>query len=348
MLEQCPCFERAEDAAALSLEPRPKSKTLYRDRGTIMHETFAVALASGQTLATVLASGHLAATKLTPSEQEQVQWAVDYVKAHQTSEFPVEIEQSLVLMDDKFNVITFGTGDVLNGPQLFDLKTGDYHNYWLQMACYALMQMDRIGADRAKVDILFARHKNAHQQDVTREEATRRIMAVVDAVMDPKKKPRANPYCRWCRKVMTCEAVVHLVSGLEHERYEIREPNELSKALITAKVVKEWAGRVEAFAKDQAIAGMEIPFFFLKSRAGAREIMDVKRAFELAGLPADLFLSICNLPVGTLEDAIATQQNVPKSAAKKIVNTQLGEVIKRRPPTVHLAPTKHEDEPTEK
>jgi hypothetical protein len=339
MLEQCPCFERGEDAAALSLEPRPKSKTLYRDRGSIIHEAFAAQLASGNPDKTI---------ELTPAEREQVQWAVDYVKARQTTEFPLEIEQPLVLMDDKFNVITFGTGDVLNGPQLFDLKTGDYHNYWLQMAVYGLMQMDRIGVDRAKVDILFARHKNAHQQDVTREEATRRVMAVVDSVMDPKKKPRTNPYCRWCRKVMTCEAVVHLVSGLEHEHYEIREPNELSKALKTSKIVKEWASRVEAFAKDQAIAGMEIPFWFLKSRAGAREIMDVKRAFELSGLSADLFLSICNLPVGTLEDTIATQQNVPKSAAKKIVNTQLSEVIKRRPPTVHLAPTKNEDEPTEK
>jgi hypothetical protein len=216
------------------------------------------------------------------------------------------------------------------------------------MACYGLMQMDRIGTDHATVDIMFARHKNVHQQDVTREEATRRIMAVVAAVLNPDKKPKANPYCRWCRKVMTCEAVVHLVSGLEHERYEIREPNELSKALKTAKIVKEWVMRVEAFAKDQAIAGMEIPFFYLKSRAGAREIMDVKRAFELAGLPADLFLSLCSLPVGTLEDAISSKEGIAKSAAKKLVNNQLSEVIKRRPPTVHLAPTQNEEEPTEK
>jgi hypothetical protein len=34
---------------------------------------------------------------------------------------------------------------------------------------------------------------------------------------------------------MTCEAVVHLISGLEHEHYEIREPNELSKALKTSE-----------------------------------------------------------------------------------------------------------------
>lgn len=305
-----------------------------------MHEAFAIQLGSG----------HLAfeTIHLTPTEQEQVQWAVDYVKANVSTAYPTEVEQPLVLMDDSFNVITFGTGDVLNGPQLFDLKTGDYHNYWLQMACYGLMQMDRIGTDSAKVDVLFARHKNVHQQDVTREEATSRIMAVVKAVLDPARKPKANPYCRWCRKVMTCEAVVHLVSGLEHEHYEIREPNELSKTLKTAKVVKEWADRVEAFAKDQAIAGVEIPFFYLKSRAGAREIMDVRRAYELSGLPSELFLSLCNLPVGALEDAISTKENIPKSAAKKIVNTQLSEVIKRRPPTVHLAQTKNEDEPTEK
>jgi CRISPR/Cas system-associated exonuclease Cas4 (RecB family) len=286
--------------------------------------------------------------ELTPFEKETLDWAVDHVQMTKSSEFPLEIEQRMVLLDEDFNIITFGTGDVLNGPRLFDLKTGEYHNYWLQVACYALMQMDRIEVDRATVDLLFIRHKNVHQIDVSREEATRRIMKVVKAVLDPDKKPRANAYCRWCRKVMTCSAVVHLVSGLEHERHEITDPEELSAALMTAKTVKEWAERVEAFAKEQALAGVEIPFFFLKSRAGAREIMDVRRAFELAQLPADTFLTLCNLPVGRLEDAIVTHESVKKSAAKKIVNTRLAEVIRRRTPTVHLAPTKNEDEPTER
>jgi hypothetical protein len=329
MLEQCPCFERAEDT----------SSTIYRDRGVELHLAFEHRL-RGFPLPPE--------TVLTPSEKEQIEWAVDHVLVNMSSEFPLEIEQKLVLLDDNFNVITFGTGDVLNGPQLFDLKTGDYHNYWLQVACYALMQMDRIEADRAKVNLLFVRHKNVHQIDVTREEATRRINKVVAAVLDPDKKPRANPYCRWCRKVMTCEAVVHLVSGVEAEHYEIRDPEALSAALMAAKTVKEWAERVEAYAKESALAGMEIPFFYLKSRAGAREIMDVNKAFALSELPADLFLTLCNLPVGKLEDAIAQHEGVKKSAASKIVNTRLSEVIKRRPPTVHLAPTKNEDEPTEK
>lgn len=347
MLEQCPCFERGADAAAMSLEPRPKypKGVGYRDRGTEMHMVFEHLL-RGHELPKKWDSAWRSA--LTPAEEEQVTWAADYVKAKVTTAHPLEIEQPLVLMDDDFNVITFGTGDALNGPQLFDLKTGDYHNYWLQMACYALMQMDRIGVDMATIDILFARHKNVHQQIVTRDDATRRVMAVVKAVLDPNKKPKANPYCRWCRKIMTCEAVVHLVSGVEHEHYEIRDPEQLSKALIAAKTIKEWAERVEAYAKECALAGMEIPFFYLKSRAGAREVMDVRKAFELAQLPAELFLTLCNLPVGRLEDAIAEHEGVKKSAASKIVNTRLSEVIRRKSPTVHLALTKNEDEPTEK
>jgi hypothetical protein len=103
--------------------------------------------------------------------------------------FPLEIEQPLVLMDDKFNVITFGTGDVLNGPQLFDLKdrrlTTTTGSKWPSTAS---CRWTASAVDRAKVDILFARHKNAHQQDVTREEATRRVMAVVDSVMDPEQE----------------------------------------------------------------------------------------------------------------------------------------------------------------
>jgi CRISPR/Cas system-associated exonuclease Cas4 (RecB family) len=219
MLESCPCFERAEATASSD----------YRDRGSILHGVFEDMLRGKET-----------SVKLTPFEQEQLEWAVNHVLVNKSSEFPLEIEQRMVLLDEDFNVITFGTGDVLNGPRLFDLKTGEYHNYWLQVACYALMQMDRIEVDRATVDLLFIRHKNVHQIDVSREEATRRIMKVVKAVLDPDKKPRANAYCRWCRKVMTCSAVVHLVSGLEHERHEITDPEELSAALMTAKTVKEW------------------------------------------------------------------------------------------------------------
>jgi CRISPR/Cas system-associated exonuclease Cas4 (RecB family) len=335
MLEQCPCFERADDA--ISLEPKPKPIS-YRGHGNTMHKVFEAQLRGEEP----------AVDGLTLHECEGIDWAVDYVRTHITTEHPIEIEQSLVLMDEAFRVITFGTGDVINGMRLFDLKTGDYHNYWLQMACYALMQMDRMGVDEMMVLVMFTRFKKVHELVITREEAYRRIMAVVEAVTDPDKKPKANPYCKWCRKVMTCEAIIHLVSGTEITRYEIDDPNELGHSLRNARILKEWVSRIEEHAKRLALSGTEIPGFELKSRAGAREIMDVKKAYELSGLGPDEFIMLCSLPVGALEDAIAVKEEIPKSRAKKLVNERLGEVLQRRPPSVHLALTKNAEEPTEK
>jgi hypothetical protein len=227
-----------------------------------------------------------------------------------------------------------------------DLKTGDYHNYWLQIAIYALAQMDRIGVNETEVKVLFSRFKKAHELRISREEAHGRIFAVVASVLNPEKRPRANPYCRWCRKIATCAAVVHLATGEPVSRYEYDEPNELANALFRARLLKDWAFKIEQEAKKKALAGIELPGFELKSRQGAREIMDVKRAHELSGLPPDEFLSLCNLPIGALEDLIAERDKIGKTQAKRNVNVALAEVIRRRAPTIHLQSTQ-QTEPTE-
>ncbi len=336
MLAECPCFERSHDEAAILLEPSEKTTT-YRDRGTLLHEVFASELAAVESPD----KGYL-----TPHELEGIEWAVDYVLAHITKGWPVEIEQQVVLLDDGFHIVTFGTADVLNGPQVFDLKTGDYHNYWLQIAVYALAQMDRIGIDETEVKVLFSRFKKAHELRISREEARGRIFAVVEKVIDPTKKPRANPYCRWCRKISKCPAVVHLASGERIKNYKYDEPNELAHALFRARLLKDWAAQIEQDAKKMALAGIELPGFELKSRQGAREIVDVKRAHELSGLPPDEFLALCNLPVGALEDLIAEREKIGKTAAKRQINLALSEVIRRRAPTIHLQSTQ-QTEPTE-
>jgi hypothetical protein len=337
MLEQCPCFERAEDVAALALEPRDFNPS-YRDRGTELHLAFEH-----------LFRGHELPKEsvLTGVEREQIEWAVDKAKMLVSADHPVEIEQRLVLMDDDFNVVTYGTGDLVNGPQLFDLKTGDLHNYWLQMACYALMQMDRIGVDVTTIYLLFSRLRKIIELTINRDVAHARVMGVVQSVLDPDRRPKANPYCRWCKKIMTCEAVYKLQDGTETDRYEINDPIDLSDALVRARVLHEWCERVQAHARNFAMAGTDIPGFELKSRQGAREIMDVKRAYELSGLLPNEFIQLCSLPVGKLEAAIAVKEGMKPSAAQRAVNERLADVIARRSPTLSLVPTKP-DELTEK
>jgi hypothetical protein len=281
-------------------------------------------------------------------DKESIEWAVDYVRAHLNISYPIEIEQELVLLDDKYNIVTFGTADLVNGMRLFDLKSGDYHNYYLQMAIYGLAQMDRIGVDDLMVAVLFCRFRKAHELFLKRDEVKGRIFSVVNQVLDPEKKPRANPYCRWCKKIMSCSAVKDVMAAIEPEHYEIADPKELSRALFRARLLKEWAEQIETFAKQLALTGIEIPGYYLKSRAGKREIMDVKRAYELSTLPPDIFIALCHLSIGALEDAIVREKKISKTSAKKFVNTQLAEVIQRRAPTLSLSPNDNSSELTEK
>jgi hypothetical protein len=328
MLEQCPCFKRGEDEVSMALEPAPRNPR-YTNYGTMMHRGFEFRM-NGKT--TVLEGG------LDSHDVEGLEWAVDFVRMNVDLDYPIELEQELVLMDDKFNLVTFGTGDVVNGPRLFDLKSGDYHNYWLQMAVYALMQMDRIGADQLLAWVLFSRYRKAHELLFTREEASKRIFAVVERVLDPDKKPKANLYCRWCQHLMTCSAVNELVKDGLDGKDAIEDPAELSRAWFNSKILQAWAERIQEYARQVALTGVELPNLYLKSRAGNRQIMDVKRAYELSGLPPDKFIALCRLSIGTLEDGVMAHHKLKKSAAKKYVNTQLGDVIQRGAPTVFLAP----------
>jgi hypothetical protein len=328
MLAQCPCFERDPEVTVDG----------YADRGTVQHAVYEAWMKDQKTPLE---------DKLTILEKEGVKWAVDHTKMHVSDAWPLELEKRMVLLDNEFNVVTFGTGDAVNGTRMFDLKTGDYHDYAEQIGVYGLMQMDAIEADRIDFHVLFARHQKAYSITLVRDQVTRRFNAIRDAVLDPERQPKANPYCKWCRKVMVCKAVHKLITEVDPEQYQINDPEALSKALKTTRILEVWCRKVGEFGKAQALAGVIIPYFMLKQRNGAREVADVKTAYERVGLPPDDFLRLCSVPIGALEESIAGKEGISRSAAKKLLNERLGDALVRRPPTVHLAPTNYE-EPTEK
>lgn len=342
MLSKCPCFEREGGSDK------------YRDHGTKMHEAIANILQGKD--------GGALLTK----DADNVMWAVDHVRAFATKEFPIEIEQRLSLSDDQFSLITFGTVDVINGDWIIDWKSLEAHDYWYQMAAYALMLMQRSGHRRTTVDIGYLSDRQIERHIITKTEAEDKLGALFLELENPYKKPKANEFCKWCKNLTTCEAVAGRVTAVangrkdwEPEIYEsskIMDPEEMVKALKIANLLKEWCESVIYHAKEMAKAG-PLPGFEIKERKGNREIKDAVAAFEaLDILEPNEFLSACTIGVGKLEEAIATKQKISARAAKNLLNETLGTLVTRGPsawllkqekPTLPATPEALEDTATE-
>jgi hypothetical protein len=328
MLDRCQLFERG------------MSDETYQEDGNRMHTAFANLL-RGQNSGVVLSL----------PEAEGVQWAVDYVKMTATSEYPIEVEQKLTLVDDRFRVITFGTADALNGraPWMADLKTMDEHDYYLQMACYAVMKMQRDGGEVVEVDVLYSRDRRVVRYVIGRMEATERLAVLFAKIRNPHREPNPNEFCKWCKHLATCEAVAERVTTVAtaHDWLpvklsptEIINPIDMGKALSLARLFSDWCEEIERRGKEMDAAGVEIPGWRRRTRAGARSIKNVPRAFELSGLPPEAFYSALSISVGAVEEAIAKVEGIPLKAAKAETNTRLAEVLEQRPPSVWLEPTK--------
>ena len=126
MLNKCPCFERNDSAT-----------NEYIDNGINRHEIFSRSMI----------------TCICP-EDDGVAWAYHEVEKRVRLEYGNElcdteriVESVLTVVDDDFNVITYGTPDLIIGSILFDLKSRE-RDYSAQLAAYARGHMHRAGLDK--------------------------------------------------------------------------------------------------------------------------------------------------------------------------------------------------------
>ncbi len=324
---ECPCYEGKQDAGPAA------------QAGTNQH-TYAETLLKGWAKPTAHELG------LDLADKENCEWYVEYVKG--TASGLHEIEVSLELLDDDFNQITFGTADFVAGNEIFDYKSDrEERNHKLQMAAYALMLMRRDGLATVTCHLCYGKLRKVVKHTFTQAEAWALIRPVMAERQNPDRKPMPCEYCGWCAAAESCPALV--TTALEVARQysdppetfaawhasEVSDPAVMSRMLTVARWVKAWADSVEQHAKTLAQSqGVMIPGYRLTERKGAREIVDLQKAFDLCsrnGLTQQAFLKVCSVTITKLEEVYAAAVGKSKAVSKRELNELLAECIKEKP-----------------
>lgn len=278
---------------------------------------------------------------LSKQDKEDAQWALDYIEVHRNG--PIHTEQLLELLDESFQVVTFGSGDVISGDQLFDFKTGQERDYDAQMAAYALMVMERDSLAAMTVHVLYTKTQKAHSVRLSKAQAEEIVWPIIRGQNDPRRIPAPCDYCNWCSARLECPALNDRAQAVgagredwaleQYHTSEIISPTQMSKALELSKQLKTWCSAVDHHARKMMGDGVEIPGWELGTR-NMRSVTDLVKAWELSGIPQDDFLRCCKVGIGDLEKAYAAAKDLKLAAAKREVAQVLDEVIESKATSV--------------
>jgi hypothetical protein len=322
MRSRCPQYESGEVGKAAH-------------RGTAMHDAFAKLFESREPTLDLFELD-------SDNDLEEVKWARDTVQGMTSETWPTEVEVKLSYHDAKFKQLYFGHGDVVNGPNLYDLKTGEQHAYWHQMAGYALALMDAREYKTVNVHLLFSRFKKVQTYTITREQAEPAILDIIARCADPDAPAIPNEFCGWCKKQSVCPAVNERVNAIvayndwkldSYNPDEIaKNPAELSKAIHLSRMMKKWVVAIDALSKTFE----DIPGFTWKEVNGRKFITDAFALYEEISLtsgswpnrpsPKD-FIGECSLSMASLEEIIKKGLGLSSKEARSYISKNFATLI---------------------
>lgn len=276
----------------------------------------------------------------------EIEWFADFVKCNAQKD-SLEIERKVTLFGPEMEVIMTGTPDTFDDQTLFDYKSGERHDYSVQMAIYALARMQEIDAPSMRVCIGYGKFRKVDDYRLTVGEALEIVNAAISEASCAGKPPTIGAYCSWCASALTCPARVGVVMDAmkaifgdtlpAFDPQKLSDPQELSNALVTWKdYLEPWGKRLWDTAKTAAETGTEIPGWKLDSKEGPAQVTDMARAFQLLALPQEKFLSCCKLVQEKAAKALAEVHTLTRHAATKEVKRRLEPVIIRGEPSVTL------------
>jgi hypothetical protein len=302
-LEQCACYESAG------------VQTPAAARGTAMDEAFRLALSGDE-------------SKLDALEQEEkkaVTWAVVKVRLIAGEEPIVSDESALKVQTPGLEHIGTEDSRIPTKCTSLDLKSGQIHDYFSQMAAYAYGNMERDFAPEWTCHLLFCDQRRVVTHTFTYEQAKMVVENILEAVADPDKKPTPCEYCGWCKNKEEClplgkaasDTLEIVDSDLNANLAQIKaylagSPLTLgaflSKAAIFNDELVDWAREL---AKDKLANKEEIPGYKLQKVKGTDYIdpTQVARALSTAG---------------------ATMQEVVKFLGDKIKSSDMREFLDNR------------------
>lgn len=281
----------------------------------------------------------------------EIEWFADFVKCNFNLK-TLHVEEKITLFDPEMKAIMSGTPDVFDeSPTLGDYKSGECHDYSVQMAIYSLAVMQLLDIPSIRVCIGYGKFRKVDDYRLTVGEALDIVRVALSAAERTDCKPTIGAYCSWCASALTCPARIGVVMDAmkaifgdtlpAFDPQKLSDPQELSKALVAWKdYLEPWGKRLWDTAKMAAEIGAKIQHdnirWELTSEQGDAVVTDMGRAFQLLALPQDKFLACCKLVQEKAAKALAEVHTLTRHAAAKEVKRRLEPVIIRGEPSVTL------------
>jgi len=263
-----------------------------------------------------------------------VEWAAQIIN-NCTSAENREVEAGLMLLDEDWQELTFGTADVVsmtpratgNMLVVVDYKSGSYKEYKPQLHVYARMAMQRYGANRCECHILYGMDRHDETFTVNYDE-THYIIDIINQINDGQLgEEKVNEFCQYCSHQPTCPQTQAIVTSVtKAENYDITgivdweienaSPDKLGQMYLALSWLESFADRVKSQIKQKVQDGMEISGF-KRVTTTKRSIKDLPAAFTVSGLSSEDFLDCCSISVTKLQ----------KKLGRDTVDSTLGNLI---------------------
>jgi hypothetical protein len=155
----------------------------------------------------------------------------------------------------------------------FDVKTGLYYDYELQMAAYAWGLMERFFADTWTVYLLYCDLRRVDRHVFTYAEARKRVLEV-RARYEHAVPPAYNPYCSWCANTGECPALINradqMLALIEKPKFDfngvLAHPQRLGLFLSACRAIEPLQQQANDRVKQYLMAKTEVPGWDLVSR----------------------------------------------------------------------------------
>lgn len=284
---------------------------------------------------------------LPPGRQSEVRWFLNLVVC-QRDDRTFQVEERLDIYDADYNLVTFGTADILDATTIWDYKSGQYADHEAQMYCYALGLMQRFDTQQCRVVIGWGRRMKVDEYYVTRADAESYLFALFTQIKSDiaADSRHVGKWCGWCGLKLTCPKFTSAVGVVRQciagdlpvfDPAKLDEPEHLAAAVRFIRLfVNPWADALEKRAKAAAIAGTVLPGLELTTKQGLRQIEDLAQAFQLLALPQDEFLKCCNLILKNTEEVFSAHNTLTRARAKAEVARRLDPFTTRGASTLTL------------
>ncbi len=180
-----------------------------------------------------------------------------------------------------------------------------------------------------------------------------RIAAVVARCQQDETPTPSPTACQYCSRKMTCPAIGERALAVSTHFAGIAIPKEYFPGPDTtveqrniaqhlAGILEDWGNLWKKSNREAALEnGVELPDFALRSRAGARAILDIGAAWRIVsecGVPPEVFLSACKVSVPDLESAIKQLEKGGMDGVTSLVMEKLENagVLVTNPDSVYL------------